>query len=167
MRKLLIAAFVATVLLTWVAFLYLPPEVAIHFGRNGMPNSWATREFQALMFLALDLGMFLLFLFTPSLILKLPQKLISLPNKDYWFAKENSALFRAIFEKLWWEYGAALLTFLLLTELLTIAANLSSPVRLHGGFFWFLFIAFMSYTIYWTVRMCSAFKVPSDAKKDA
>jgi len=163
MRKLLIAVFVASVLLTWVSLIYLPPEVATHFGPKGLPDSWGTREFQALFFLAIDLGMFLMFLFMPSLILKLPQKLISMPNRDYWFREENKAKFKRIFEELWWEYGAGLLLFLLLTEALTIDANLSSPVQMNDAIFWFLFVAFMSYTVFWTVRICRAFRVPKTA----
>ena len=38
MRTLLIAIFVASVLLTWVSLFYLPPEVAIHFGADGVPD---------------------------------------------------------------------------------------------------------------------------------
>ena len=167
MRKLLIAVFVASVLLTWVSLIYLPPEVAIHFGGKGVPDSWGTREFQAFFFLAIDLGMFLMFLFIPSLILKLPQKLISMPNRDYWLKEENKAKFKSIFEELWWEYGFALLSFLLLTEALTIDANLSSPIQLNYGIFWFLFVVFMAYTILWTVRICSAFAVPVDGQTQA
>ena len=163
MRKLLIAIFVASVLLSWVSLIYLPPEVAIHFGPKGMPDSWGTREFQAVFFLAMDLGLFLLFLYLPTLILKLPRKLISLPNREYWLAEENVTRFKAIFEELWFEYGTAILLFLLLTKALTIDANLSSPVQLNNGIFWFLFVAFMLYTIYWTVKICRSFKVPSDA----
>ena len=161
MRKLLIAVFVASVLLTWVSLLYLPPQVAIHFGGNGIPDSWGTREFQALFFLAVDLGMFLMFLFIPSLIPKLPQRLISLPNKEYWLSEKNLSRFRSVFEDLWWEYGVALLLFLLLTQALTIDANLSSPVQLNSEIFWFLFVLFMIYTVYWLVKMCRAFRVPS------
>jgi uncharacterized membrane protein len=156
----MIAVLVAGILLAWVSFIYLPAEVAIHFGPEGIPDSWATKEFQVLFFLAIHLGMFLLFLFMPSLILTLPQKLVSLPNRDYWLAKENRPRFKIIFENLWWEYGAALLLFLLLTEALTIDANLSSPVQLNNSVFWFLFIAFMAYTVYWVVRICRAFSVP-------
>jgi hypothetical protein len=164
MRRLLIAVFVASVLLTWVSLVYLPPEVAIHFGPKGIPDAWGTREFQALFFLSIDLAMFLMFLLIPSLVLKLPQALISLPNKQYWLAKENLPRFRLVFEALWWEYGVALLLFLLLTEALTIDANLSSPVQLNSGIFWFLFIAFMIYTVYWVIRMSRAFSVPTGAQ---
>jgi len=161
MRKLLTAVFIGSVLLTCVSLLYLPPEVAIHFGRNGSPDSWATREFQAIFFLVMDLGMFLLFLFMPSLILKLPPKLINLPHREYWLAERNRPRFKLLFEALWWEYGVVLLMFLLLTEALTIDANLSSPVQLNNEIFWLLFVAFISYTVYWLVKMCRAFRVPS------
>lgn len=159
MRKLLIAIFAGSVILNIVSLFYLPPRVAIHFGGNGIPDSWGTREFQALFFLAMNFGLLLMFLFMPSLILKLPKRLISLPNREFWLAEENVSKFKAIFEELWWEFGAALFLFLLLTEALTIDANLSSPVQLNNGIFWFIFIAFMSYTVYWVVKMCRAFKV--------
>lgn len=160
MRTLLITIFVASVLLTWVSLLYLPPEVAIHFGADGVPDSWGTRESHALVFLTIDLGMFLIFLFLPSLMLRLPKQMISLPNKEYWLAEDNLPEFRSIFEGLSWDYGVSVLIFLLLTEALTIDANLSSPVQLNMGVFWFVFIAFLSYTAYWCVKMYRTFAVP-------
>jgi len=166
MRRLLIAVFVASVLLTWVSFFYLPPEVAIHFGKNGIPDSYATRQFQVLFFLAMDLVMFLMSLLLPSLIPRLPQKLISLPNREYWLAEENLSKFKSVFEELWWEYGVALLLFLMLTEALTIDANMSSPVQLNSEIFWVLFVAFMAYTIYWIVKICRALRVPAGVQVD-
>jgi uncharacterized membrane protein len=165
MRRLLIVIFVASVLLTWVSFIYLPEEVATHFGGKGMPDAWGTKGYLALVFLVMDLSLFLIFLLVPFLIPKMPVWLISMPSREYWWTKENLPRFKSIFEELWWEYGAAVLLFILLTKALTIDANLSNPVQLNYGVFWFLFVAFMAYTVYWVIKMCRAFAVPKNASE--
>ena len=164
MRKLLIAVFVAGVLLNWVSLIYLPPEVAIHFEANGKPDSWGSRAFLAWFFLAMDVGLFLMFLLVPSLIPRVPVALISLPNKHYWLAKENLPRFKPIFEGLWLEYGVSVLILILLMKTLTIDANLSTPVQMNSGVLWFLFIAFMFYTLFWVIRALKAFSVPNNAQ---
>jgi uncharacterized membrane protein len=165
MRRLLIAVFVAGVLLTWASFVYLPGEVATHFGAKGMPDAWGTKGYLAWVFLVVDLALFLIFLLVPTLIPKMPVWLISLSNREYWWAKENLPRFKSLFEKLWWEYGAAVLLFILLTKALTIDANLSNPVQLKYGVFWVLFIAFVAFTVYWVVKFCKAFAVPKGSSE--
>jgi hypothetical protein len=160
----LVVVFGASVLLSLVSLLYLPPEVAIHFGAKGNPDSWGTRELLVWFFLAMDLGLLLMFLLIPSLLLRMPVSLISLPNRDYWLAEENRPKFKSIFEGLWWEYGAAVLLFSLLMKALTIDANLSAPAQMNSGVFWVLFIAFMSYTLYWVIRISRAFSVAKSAQ---
>jgi len=163
-RKPLIVVFGTSVLVSLVSLLYLPPEVAIHFGAKGNPDSWGTRAFLVWFFLAMDSGLFLMFLWIPSLILRMPVALISLPNKDYWLAKENRPKFKAIFEPLWWEYGVAVLLLSLLTKALTVDANLSAPVHMNSGIFWVIFIAFMAYTLHWVIRISRAFSRPKSAQ---
>ena len=161
MRSLFILTFLANVALAAMSPFILPAKVAIHFGRGGYPDSWASSEFHALIFIALHVPLFLLFLYMPPLVLKLPSKIVSLPNKDYWLAENNRHLVKGMLSGLMFEYGFALFAFLLGVSILTIQANLSDPVRLNEGIFFVILTVFMLYTIYWCVKIFSAFKVPS------
>lgn len=163
MRNLLIIAFLANIILTVVSFIILPSEVAIHFGEGGVPNSWASKEFDALIFLAIELLLFILFISAPYLPLRLHRKFISLPNKEYWLKEENRQHMKAKLASLMAEFGFFLFTFLFCVGLLTIEANLSDPIRLNERIFLPVFIAFMSYTAFWVVKIVRAFRVPRNA----
>jgi len=164
MRKLLICLFLANVILTLISLLILPSEVAIHFVRNGIPDSWAPRETNAIIFLVIQLPLFILFYSASILPLKIPPKLLSLPNKNYWLKEENISRIKPKLTSLMLEFGCALFCFLLGTGLLTLEANLADPVRLNETLFFPLFIAFMLYTGYWCVKFAMAFKIPEDTK---
>ncbi len=54
----------------------------------------------------------------------------------------------------------------LFSQLVTIAvlslqANLSTPVRLREDLFWWTFGLFMAFTVCWTIRLMTRFKVPT------
>lgn len=162
MRKLLICFFLANVILTLISLLIIPSEVAIHFGRNGIPDSWAPKETNAIIFLVIQLPLFILFYSASILPLKIPPKLLSLPNKNYWLKEENISRIKPKLAPLMLEFGCALFCFLLGTGLLTLEANLADPVRLNERLFFPMFIAFMLYTGYWCVKLTLAFKIPGN-----
>ena len=163
MRNLLIVSFLANVALTLVSLLVLPSEVAIHFGRGGMPDSWASNELNALLFLGIDLFIFIVFLVAPSLSLGLSPKWLSLPNKNYWLKEENRVVAQKKLAPLMTEFGIALFTFLFFVGLLTLEANLADPVRLNESIFFPIFIAFMLYTGYWCVKLVRVFRIPKNS----
>lgn len=166
MRNLLIIAFIANILLTLVSPIILPSEVAIHFGKGGVPNSWASKEVNALIFLAIELPLFILFISAHFLPLKLHPKFVSLPNKNYWLKKENQQKMKGKLASIMAEFGFVLFIFLFCTGLLTIEANLSDPIKLNERIFVPIFIAFMLYTAYWVVKIVRAFKVPKTGDPD-
>jgi uncharacterized membrane protein len=141
MRNLLIVSFLANVALTLVSLLVLPSEVAIHFGRGGMPDSWASNELNALLFLGIDLFIFIVFLVAPSNRVVAQNKLAPLMT----------------------ESGTALFTFLFFVGLLTLEDNLADPVRLNESIFFPIFIAFMLYTGYWCVKLVRVFRIPKNS----
>ena len=163
MRNLLIVSFLANVALTLVSLLVLPSEVAIHFGRGGMPDSWASNELNALLFLGIDLFIFIVFLVAPSLSLGLSPKWLSLPHKNYWLKEENRVVAQNKLAPLMTEFGIALFTFLFFVGLLTLEANLADPVRLNESIFFPIFIAFMLYTGYWCVTLVRVFRIPKNS----
>jgi uncharacterized membrane protein len=160
MLKLLIIAFLANITISIASLFILPSQVAIHFGIGGMPNSWASKEFNAFIFIIIEIPLLVLCLYSSSWILKMPPKLINLPNKDYWLIEENKARFTTILDSLMLEFGSALFIFLLCVELLSLKANLSNPVRLDEEIFIILFVAFLAYTTYWCMKLYRRFRVP-------
>ena len=149
-------------MVTLLSLFILPPEVAIHFGRNGIPDSWAPKETNAIMFLIIQLPLFILFFSASLLPLKIPPKLLSLPSKNHWLKEENLSRIKPKLDSLMLEFGCALFTFLLGTALLTLEANLADPVRLNETLFFPLFLVFMIYTVYWCVKFTMAFKIPGN-----
>ena len=163
MRNLLIIIFLANVMLSVISLLLLPSEVAIHFGRDGIPDGWASKEFNALIFLGIDLFLFIVFLSAPSLSLGLSPRWLSLPNKNYWLKEENRAMIQKKLAPLMTEYGILFLTFLFCVGLLTLEANLADPIRLNESIFLSIFMAFMFYTVYWCVKLVRVFRIPKNS----
>ena len=162
MRTLFFVVFAANVLLMLVSLVILPDQVAIHFGRGGCPDSWASKEMNAFVFLVLETPMFLLFWFGPSLPLGVPKRFVSLPNKEYWLREENLPAFKQKLEHLMAQFGAAFFLFFFFTGLLTLQANLSEPVRLNEKAFVPIVVVFLGYTVVWTIGLIRSFRVPKE-----
>ncbi len=160
MRKVLIAVFAANLILMAVSLTLLPDQVAIHFGGGGYPDSWASKEFNAAIFLVLEVPFFLLFYFSSVLPLGVSKKFLNIPNKNYWLQEENLARFQRKFGFYMAEFGVAIFTFFFCISLLALLANLRDPVMLDGGLFMIVFIAYMSYTIWWLVKLVRGLRVP-------
>jgi len=163
MRKILIAAFAANLILIAVSFALSPDQVAIHFGGGGRPDSWASREFDAAIFLVLETTFFALFFYAGILPLGVSRKFLNLPNKDYWLREENLALLQKKFGYYMAEFGVAIFVFFLGIKLLALQANLSDPVVLNYIWFMVVFVTFMIYTLWWLVRLVQGFQVPKSA----
>jgi len=162
MRTLLAIVFAANVLLMLVSLAVLPDRVAIHFGPGGAPDSWASKQLNALVFLLLETPLFLLFWFAPSLPLGVPPRFVSLPNKEYWLKEENRPAFKRKFQKLMAQFGTAFFLFFFCIGLLTVQANLSQPVRLREEVFLPILVLFLGYTVGWTIGLFRSFRVPGE-----
>ena len=123
-RQLLISVFVANLALTLVSLLMLPDHVAIHFGAGGLPDGWASKWMHALIFMVIQVPLFVLFMSAGRLVLGFPEKWISLPNKAYWLKPENRRELETRFSALMREFGVVLFVFLFGVGLLTLDANL-------------------------------------------
>ena len=132
----------------------------IEAGWGGKPDSWASREVNALILLATEIPLFLLLMFMPPLTLRFPPKLINLPHKEYWLRQENRAVLKAKLGRLMAQFGTALFLFLMCTIGLTLHANLSDPVQLHEGAFLLALILFLGYTAVWCIGLFRAFRIP-------
>jgi len=166
MRTIFCVAFLANVVLWLVSLVVLPDQVAVHFGRGGVPDSWASKEWNALVFVLMEIPLFLLFWYAPSLPLGIPPRYVSVPNKDYWLREENRPAFKRTFQHLMDRFGAAFFLFFFCIGVLTLQANLSQPVRLNERIFLLALVLFLGYTVVWTIGLFRAFRVPDDGGFD-
>lgn len=163
MRKAFLTLFLLSILFNILSYVILPDEVAIHFGRGGRADSWAPKEINCLLFMGIDLLLFLLFWYSPALVMKTPAKWMSLPNKSFWLARENRPLTRQKMESLMGEFGIAFFVFFFFISILTLDANLSAPVRLKESLFLSGLIIFLVYTVYWSIKFYRSFRVPKQS----
>jgi uncharacterized membrane protein len=159
-RKLLIIAFVANLILTAVSLAILPDQVAIHFGGGGLPDSWASKESNAAIFLVLEVPFFLLFYYASVMTLGVPRKFLNLPNKDYWLREENLVLFQRKFSYAMAEFGVAIFIFFFCINGLSLLANLSDPVQLNHAAVLAALVIYLSYVMWWLVKLVRSLQVP-------
>jgi len=162
MRIIFLVVFAANALLWLVSLVVLPDQVAVHFGRGGVPDSWASKEWNALIFVLLEMPLFLLFWYAPSLPLGIPPRFVSVPNKDYWLREENRPAFKRRFQDPMSRFGTAFFLFFFSIGVLTVQANLSQPVRLNERAFFPALVLFLVYTVVWSIGLIKAFRVPED-----
>jgi uncharacterized membrane protein len=160
MRKWFILAFSANMILIVISLQLLPEKVATHFSLGGVSDSWNTRESYVLILLAIEIPLFLLQLFIPARILKIPERIVNLPNKEYWFKPENKPRMQALFANRMTQMGTFFFLFLAAVQWLVINANLSNPVRLKESLFLPIMVAFILYMLYWTVTFIRTFRIP-------
>jgi uncharacterized membrane protein len=115
----------------------LPDRVATHFDGGGSPNGWSSRTdiiASAAALVAITAAIFLV----AGLLLRLPDSLINIPNKSYWLApgRRDQAL---AFMRDWLRWFVALtLALLVLTIGMGLQANLATPAKLAGSWWWAL-----------------------------
>jgi uncharacterized membrane protein len=160
MHTTFIVSFLANVALVLVSSVILPDRVAIHFGQGGVPDGWAANLTNTLIMLGMHSFLFCSLYFSPRLLSSIPEKWISLPNRDYWLRPEHRSQAIAQFSRLMWQFGTALFLFMLFTGLLSLKANLSDPVRLDDVPLFVALIVFLVYTGYWTITLLRTFRIP-------
>ena len=165
MRTAFVLSFLANVMLAGVSWVVLPDRVAIHFGHGGVPDGWASSLTSSLMMVGMHVLMFSLLYFSPTLVGKLPKRWISLPNRDYWLhaGRRSEAVERL--RRLIWQFGLALFSFMLFAGLLALQANLSDPIRLDERLFLIGLVVFLAYTVFWTVALLRAFRIPRNSQQ--
>ena len=163
MRKAFLILFLLTILFNILSYTMLPDEVAIHFGSGGRADSWAPKEINCFLFFGIDVLLFLLFWYSPTLVMKIPAKWVNLPHKSYWLAEENKPLTRQKMGSLMSEFGVAFFLYFFLISILTVDANLSDPVKLNESLFLAFLIIFLIYTVYWCIKFYKSFRVPKQS----
>jgi uncharacterized membrane protein len=160
MRKWLMLAFGANILLMLIAWWLLPEKTATHFSLGGSPDAWGSKESYLFLLLAVESPLFLILLFIPATLWKFPERLINLPHKEYWLRPENKPRVQTLFAERTARMGVVFFAFLAVVQLLVMDANLSDPVRLKESLFLPVLIAFLLYMLYWTFTFIRVFRVP-------
>jgi uncharacterized membrane protein len=138
----------------------LPSTVASHFGSEGRPNGWSSKEG----FFGIYLGVLALvlasFVGLPVLLGRIAPDWINLPNKDYWLAPQRQDRTVAILarEMLW--FGNATIALMIAVIELAIRANLAQSPRLSEPVMWSLLSAYLVYLVIWLIRFYRLFARP-------
>jgi uncharacterized membrane protein len=145
--------------LVQIAYFYpqLPAQVASHFNFRGEADGWMPKEnfliFHAIL-LVFILGTTSLI---PALFNNLPDSLINIPNKSYWFAPERRAESLSKLAAVTDNLRVALLLLFLGINYFAFQANVSSG-NLSDGV-WLILGVFLSYSLYWTIGLRKTFRV--------
>src|SRR5438105_4325656 len=69
----------------------LPQRVATHFGMNGIPNGWMTRNGYVQFTVASSIGVSIFILLVFALIRFFPPRYVNIPHREYWLAPGRRA----------------------------------------------------------------------------
>lgn len=139
----------------------LPERVATHFGADGAPNGWMSREGFATSMLAMVLVPVAFLQGIGLLIGRLPTSLFNLPNRDYWLADERRATTIDHIRMAMFEFGNATFAFLLFVVWSIVDANKDAANAHLGGAFTYGLFAFLAFVAVWLVFLVRPYlKVP-------
>lgn len=162
MRTAFILTFLANLILLVVSVGISPERVAIHFGSGGDPDNWASSTINALIMAGVHAFVFVSLFFSAKLTRIFLRKYINIPNKSYWIQDENWGEAETMLTKEMYLFGTVIFVFMFIVALLALQANLSTPVKFREDLFWWPFGFFMAFTVYWTIRLMTRFRVPEE-----
>jgi serine/threonine-protein kinase len=141
----------------------LPDRVATHFGANGLPNGWMSRDVFARSMATVVLVPVAMVQGIGFFLGRLPSSVINLPNRDYWLAPERRTKTLERVQTAMLEFGNATLAFMLFVVWSIIDANKTGEPRLGSSFAYglFAFLAFVAVRMFFLVK--PYFRVPKEA----
>jgi serine/threonine-protein kinase len=136
----------------------LPDIVASHFDGSGKPNGWMSKS-AFFMFEAVILLLILAeFTLLPFLIKKSPDRLISLPNKDYWLAeKRRDQTFASLGHYFEW-FSILLVSLFIVINQLVFQANLTRQ-NISSEAIWLAIGGFTALVVVWSVKFIRLFRI--------
>jgi uncharacterized membrane protein len=138
----------------------LPPVVASHFGGQGHPNGWMSRDASLGFHLFMVGLMTAIFFGLPRLLRRLPVGMINLPHREYWLAPERAESSLRDFEHRFNLFGLAVIAFLTAVMQLVYSINLNPPPRLPTAPFISLMGAFVAALIFFLIGIYRRFGKP-------
>ena len=157
-RSLFVLLLVIGAILIGVTTGQLPAQIASHFGADGVPNGWMTRDGYRLFMLAFAIvlpGIVVLGLtFRPGC----SAKQLKIPNRDYWLDPvRRETTFRYIGAHACW-LGSLIVVFITAIHLLLIRANATQPPHLPRQLFITLLVLFLMGLATWLLTMALHFR---------
>jgi uncharacterized membrane protein len=160
MRHVLIATLILSLITALFGYMMMPDRIASHFGPDGQADGWSDKGFFTVLMVLIDLMMFGMFYWSHVLLEKVDARFISLPNREYWLTDANKPAGIVKLRDYMAEFGVATMLLLIYAKVSTIMANAGSGERLNSGIFLWVIIIYLVYTIWWCVRLITAYRVP-------
>lgn len=139
----------------------LPLRMATHFDLAGQANGFQERSGFVWTSALVSLSMLALFAALPWLLKLVPDRLINLPNKEYWLAPERRDETMARINALSDWLGCATVALLAGVFELIVRANLARKPL--GGQLWILLVSYHLFMLFWLVAYLRALRRPDGA----
>ena len=134
----------------------LPEIMASHFDGAGKPNGWMSKQSFFLLEVVI-LGFIILeFTFLPWIIGKMPNRLINMPNKEFWFAEERRTETINIIQHFFEWFSAGLLALFVSVNQLVFRANLTGENL--SSYSWLILGAFLFFVVIWLIKFLRRFR---------
>lgn len=155
--SLFLLLFILAVLQAIYFYPKLPSRVATHFNRQGEADGFSSKKTAVTVNLALFAILSGFFYGLGSLVGKLPDSLINIPNKKYWLNQQNREKTIGKIAGFGIKIGIATQVYLLYLFQLTYRVNITDQ-KLDKEYFWYGLLFYMIYVIYQTWQLYHFFK---------
>jgi uncharacterized membrane protein len=136
----------------------LPAQLASHFAAGGAATGSMSRRGYLLFMLAFAVVIPLFIVFSMSLLPRVSDKAISIPNRDYWLGPvQREATFGFLTAHACW-LGSLMIVFITGIHFMLIAANATQPPRLPTQPFITLLVAFLVGIAIWAATLVRHFR---------
>ena len=138
----------------------LPDVVQSHFDGHGNPNGWQSKTVFFSFFIGITVLASLFSFGLPALLRSVPNQLLNVPNKEYWFSPERRAVSLDFISAWFAWHGCALFLLVSFVFEYAIQSNLPggqvpNPMRLL-----YAVSAFLAFTLFWIIRIFLRFSRP-------
>gem|GEM_PF-194360 len=141
----------------------LPARVATHFGADGQPNGWMSRDGHTIGQVAISFFIGGLLVALALYLPRVPDRFVNLPHRDYWLApKRRAETFAWLGSMLCW-LGALLQGFLAYVFHEVWRANLVAPPALRLNSLW-LQVSLFIFTVGLVITLLFRFRRPEGAR---
>ena len=138
----------------------LPIVVASHFGPGGTANGFMPHKTYVRFTLAFVVLMPLLLNLVAAAVARLPEKLVNIPNRQYWLAPERRAQAVEMLRGRMQLFAAMLVAFLCYVHWLVVRANAQLPPSLDNKQFVTGLAVFLFALVVWIVSLRRKFRPP-------
>ena len=135
----------------------LPDKIASHFNAFGEPDRWMSKN-GFMIFESIILFLIItLFTLLPSLIAKMPDSLINMPNKEYWLTEERREQTFRILQNYFEWFSIALLGLFIGINEFAFRANLNKQNL--SSWTWIVLLLFLFFVVVSTTKLILRFRV--------